>query len=164
MHAAVQLQVIPLCTITFYEAVHINGWLTPMASAWAVIEEDRKVLLVQRSNSTSRPSQWCFPGGGIRAGESAETACVREVHEEVGLKAQVTRNLLSTADQTYFLCRVESNLIQLDPSECQAFAWVEPRSMLRIGAIMELRKVVQVLKTLGYEPELPDEFIANSSQ
>jgi len=36
-------------------------------------------------------NRWCLPGGGMDAGESAAEACVREVLEETGLEARVTR-------------------------------------------------------------------------
>ena len=75
-----------------------------MSSAWAVIERQGRVLFTRRSARTSRPGQWCLPGGGIHVGESAAAACVREVHEEVGLQARVIRPLLTEDDQHFFLC------------------------------------------------------------
>ena len=126
-----------------------------MASVWAAIEKDRKFLLVQRSFASSRPAQWCFPGGGIHVGESPEIACVREVAEEVGLKATILGSLAVFPGQQYFHCVIEQGPIQLKANECQAYEWVEPSALLSVGEIMELRKVIHVLQLLGYDPQLP---------
>ncbi|MEM7533387.1 MAG: NUDIX domain-containing protein [Chloroflexota bacterium] len=56
--------------------------------AAAIFDESRtKVLLTRRSDN----GLWCFPGGGMDAGESAAEACIREVWEETGLNVHVTR-------------------------------------------------------------------------
>jgi 8-oxo-dGTP pyrophosphatase MutT (NUDIX family) len=128
-----------------------------MASVWAVIEQDQKILFVQRSSSTSRPLQWCFPGGGVHKNEATEAACVREVAEEVGLGAIVQSPLLVLPDRCYFHCRVEAGEICLKPNECTAYLWVDPVHLLDIGEIMDLRWVVQVLRLLGFQPEVPPE-------
>lgn len=46
-----------------------------------------KILLTRRSDN----GEWCLPGGGLDAGESAEEACIREVWEETGLTVEVVR-------------------------------------------------------------------------
>lgn len=46
-----------------------------------------KVLLTQRADN----GQWCLPGGGMDAGETASEACERELWEETGLRGQVAR-------------------------------------------------------------------------
>jgi len=43
-----------------------------------------RVLLVRRGREPNR-GLWALPGGRIEAGESAEAAAVREVHEETGV-------------------------------------------------------------------------------
>lgn len=46
-----------------------------------------KVLLTRRADN----NRWCVPGGAMEPGESAAEACAREVREETGLRARVTR-------------------------------------------------------------------------
>ena len=46
-----------------------------------------KILLTRRTDN----GLWCLPGGGIDPGESAAEACEREIREETGLRARVTR-------------------------------------------------------------------------
>jgi Uncharacterized protein, homolog of phage Mu protein gp30 len=46
---------------------------------------DGRVLFLERSDDTrDHPRKWCFPGGGIDAGETPKVAARREVLEEVG--------------------------------------------------------------------------------
>lgn len=56
--------------------------------AGVLFDETRtKILLTRRTDN----GQWCLPGGGMDAGESLEETCEREVWEETGLRARVTR-------------------------------------------------------------------------
>ena len=49
--------------------------------------EDLRILLV---TAKRQPSQWVFPKGHIEAGETAESAAIREVEEEAGVVAAIT--------------------------------------------------------------------------
>ena len=53
----------------------------------AFILHDGKILLQRRSDN----GNWNMPGGGVEIGESLITALHREVFEETGLLAQITR-------------------------------------------------------------------------
>ncbi|HKW91267.1 MAG TPA: CoA pyrophosphatase [Methylomirabilota bacterium] len=50
-------------------------------------DEGRACFLITRRAATLRKhtGQWALPGGRVDAGESAEAAALRELHEEVGL-------------------------------------------------------------------------------
>jgi ADP-ribose pyrophosphatase YjhB (NUDIX family) len=50
------------------------------AGARVMLVRDGKVMLVHHTYM----SQWYFPGGGVRRGETLEEAARREAHEEVG--------------------------------------------------------------------------------
>ena len=56
-----------------------------VASLW-IINKNGK-LLIQKRSMTKRinPGMWSITGGAVKAGESSENACVREVSEEIGL-------------------------------------------------------------------------------
>lgn len=49
-----------------------------------------KVVLVKRANEPFAGS-WALPGGFVEIGESVESAAVREVEEETGLKVEILR-------------------------------------------------------------------------
>ncbi|OZF30868.1 coenzyme A pyrophosphatase [Rhodococcus sp. 14-2483-1-1] len=49
---------------------------------------DRRMLLTKRpSRLRAHPGQYALPGGGVDPGESAMQACLRELHEELGISA-----------------------------------------------------------------------------
>lgn len=49
-------------------------------------EHDRRMLLTKRlSRMRAHPGQFALPGGRIDSGETARQACLRELHEELGL-------------------------------------------------------------------------------
>ena len=73
--------------LRFGERIGKAGVLRPGASAIIFDETRERILMTQRADN----SRWCLPGGGMDPGESAAEACVREVFEETGLEARVTR-------------------------------------------------------------------------
>ena len=55
----------------------------------ALIECEGKLLLARRDASSDQVGLWEFPGGKVEAGESQPSALVRELQEELGIKATV---------------------------------------------------------------------------
>jgi 8-oxo-dGTP diphosphatase len=55
----------------------------------ALIERDGRILIGQRRKDDVFPLKWEFPGGKIHAGETLENALVRELHEELGVRATI---------------------------------------------------------------------------
>lgn len=103
--------------------------------ACAVIEDGDKVLAAQRSETMNMPLKWEFPGGKLHEGESAEDCLVRELYEELGVRARVGRPLPpvfhSYADFDIellpFVCTLVDREISL--AEHRAIIWVEPREL-----------------------------------
>ncbi|HTN74961.1 MAG TPA: NUDIX domain-containing protein [Pirellulaceae bacterium] len=52
----------------------------------AVIARENRLLVIERSQLVRAPGMFCFPGGGIEAGEDEMTAVAREVREELGVE------------------------------------------------------------------------------
>ena len=55
----------------------------------AVIERNGQVLIAQRKRTGQHPLKWEFPGGKVEPDEAPEAAVVRELEEELGIRAQV---------------------------------------------------------------------------
>lgn len=74
-----------------------------IACAAAIINQDKKILLLQRSlNTKSAPGEWTFPAGKLDpSDESVATAVVREVKEETNLDFTVTERFKFYDHTTY---------------------------------------------------------------
>jgi 8-oxo-dGTP diphosphatase len=59
----------------------------------AIIIQDSKVLICQRTESQSMPLKWEFPGGKVEAGEQLTEALARELDEELGIRARIGRKV-----------------------------------------------------------------------
>jgi 8-oxo-dGTP diphosphatase len=55
----------------------------------AVIEREGNVLVGQRKPGGNHPLKWEFPGGKVEPGESPEAALIRELTEELGIRARI---------------------------------------------------------------------------
>lgn len=66
---------------------------SPLQVVAAVIVVSARVLICQRREDQSFPSQWEFPGGKVEPGESLTAALVRELSEELGILASIGREL-----------------------------------------------------------------------
>ncbi len=56
----------------------------PLVGVGAVIQQDRKVLLIRRAYEPSK-GLWSIPGGLVEVGETVQEATKREVEEETGI-------------------------------------------------------------------------------
>jgi len=63
-------------------------YLQPKVGAGACIEQDNRLLLIQRTQEPFQYS-WNLPAGYVEIEESPSQAAVREVYEEVGLQVEV---------------------------------------------------------------------------
>ncbi len=54
---------------------------------------DGRILMTRRSVGIPFPGLWCFPGGGIEAGEDEITALKREWREELGTSVEPVRKV-----------------------------------------------------------------------
>jgi len=55
----------------------------------ALIIEDGKLLVCQRTRHQTMPLKWEFPGGKIEEGEQPRAALRRELDEELGIEATI---------------------------------------------------------------------------
>jgi ADP-ribose pyrophosphatase YjhB (NUDIX family) len=81
-------------------------------SAYAILVQNARILLVRCSDETTVPGQWTLPGGGIDFGEDPAQAAVREVKEETGLDVAlgdlltIDSRVSSTAEADHHAVRI----------------------------------------------------------
>lgn len=56
-----------------------------LAAHALIYDADGRLLVIRRSGTNYLDGYWSIPAGHVDKGETAISACVREVHEEVGL-------------------------------------------------------------------------------
>lgn len=88
--------------------------------AAALIVKDDKFLVAKRSAGRHLAGYWEFPGGKIEEGESASTACSREVFEELQCSISVDSYFL-TCNHEY-----EDFNLSMDVYICHLLAGQEP--------------------------------------
>lgn len=101
----------------------------------AVIVDGERVLCVRRGPSRHLSGMWEFPGGKIDPGESAQSALVREIREELGCDIEVSTEVASTTHDyafgsvtlTTFYCTLVSGYPEL--SEHVAMVWLPAREL-----------------------------------
>lgn len=96
----------------------------------AIIRNNGKILICQRSEKMKLPLKWEFPGGKIEKNETKEQCLIREIKEELGLKITVEKEL-NTVEHYYpdfgiylypFVCVLEGGSLNL--SEHKNAIWV----------------------------------------
>lgn len=103
--------------------------------AAGVIVLDNKLLITQRKPDGLLGGLWEFPGGKIEEGESAKTACIREIKEETGLIVSVDQHLTQIKHAyTHFkiimdiyICHIESGTITLNGPV--NYRWITPEEI-----------------------------------
>jgi 8-oxo-dGTP diphosphatase len=101
-----------------------------IAVVCAILERDGLFLAAQRGPHTSHAGLWEFPGGKIRAHESARAALKREIQEELGVEITLHKKLAPVRHAydafsillTPFVAEIASG--RLNPHEHQAIQWV----------------------------------------
>lgn len=61
----------------------------------ALLVRGGQLLICQRTKQQAQPLKWEFPGGKIEADETREAALKRELQEELGIEAEIGRNVAS---------------------------------------------------------------------
>jgi 8-oxo-dGTP diphosphatase len=111
--------------------------------ACALVDGDGRVLVAQRPEGRNMAGLWEFPGGKVEAGETPESALIRELKEELSI--DVTQACLaplsfaSHADDDFhllmplYVCRKWGG--QVVPQENQAVKWLKPRDLFDIDMV-----------------------------
>ena len=109
----------------------------------AVILQDARFLLIRRSQYVEAPGYYCFPGGGIEAGESELQALHREMREELDCSVTEVRRLYNTrtawgVDLTWWLCELEEGAsLRPDPQEVESVHWLTREELEQLPDLLD---------------------------
>jgi 8-oxo-dGTP diphosphatase len=133
---------------------------TIVVVACVLLGPDGSVLLARRPEGRELAGLWEFPGGKIEAGEQPEEALIRELDEELGVRAKrenlVPLTFVSHSYESFhllmplYVCEVWEGEIAAE--EGQELAWVRPDQLVdyamppadeplkaRLGALLQRR-------------------------
>ncbi|MGE5548811.1 MAG: bifunctional GNAT family N-acetyltransferase/(deoxy)nucleoside triphosphate pyrophosphohydrolase [Solirubrobacterales bacterium] len=110
---------------------------TVLVTAAALIDPDNRVLMASRPPGKMMSGLWEFPGGKVHAGETPETALVRELAEELGVDVRASclapMGFASHDYDTFHLLMPLYAVRQWqgnpEPREGQGLRWVRPSRM-----------------------------------
>lgn len=120
----------------------------PLACVGVVCRRGDEVLLVRRGREPLK-GKWSIPGGKMEFGETAREAALRELKEETGITARITR-LIDVVDsimedQHYVLIDFEAQWISGEPvaaDDAEAAEFVPVEEALQRVSWDRTRKVI----------------------
>ncbi len=113
----------------------------------AVIVRDERLLVIRRSQSVVAPGAYCFPGGGIEAGESEEQALRRELVEELSICVEPIRRLWQCTTAwnvrlSWWLASYPSDsMICPNPAEVESTHWLLPSEIRTLPELLSSNHV-----------------------
>lgn len=108
----------------------------------AVVLRDERLLVIRRSQLVRAPGMHCFPGGGIEAGETESQAVVREMQEELAVRATPIRRLwesvtLWQVHLAWWQVKIDADAMPVpNPAEVESFHWLTPAEILRLPNLL----------------------------
>ncbi|MFP7722557.1 Nudix family hydrolase [Lysobacter sp. A3-1-A15] len=130
-----------------------DGMAPPVEVVAGVIRDARgRVLLARRTEGRDLAGLWEFPGGKREPGESAQAALARELHEELGIEAEIGQAVIRVP-QAYPHKRLRLDVYAVDRwkgtlrgLEGQALAWVPQDKLVKYPMPPADRPVVAALE------------------
>ncbi|VFQ44481.1 (deoxy)nucleoside triphosphate pyrophosphohydrolase [Desulfoluna butyratoxydans] len=102
----------------------------------AIIRKKGTILVARHRAGTRHGGRWEFPGGKVEDGETPEEAIVREIREELGIRASVVtyvgESIAHTGTAAIRLLGYELKWESGDlaPTDHDRIDWVRPRDLL----------------------------------
>ena len=131
----------------------------------AVFRRGVRPLVIKRAPGVILPGYWTPPSGRIEPGETHEQALIREVEEELGVKATpIAKVWECPTDDGEFLLHwwtadIDSHELRLDPTEVADARWVTSEEFLELEPTFcgDRDFITNVLPTLAPTRSEPEE-------
>jgi 8-oxo-dGTP diphosphatase len=114
-------------------------------------DRDQRVLIAQRPPGKPMAGFWEFPGGKLAAGESEQSALVRELREELGIEVRASRWLTAvTHDYGDRVVELAVWIVERFDGlpqgiEGQALKWVAVSQLSEQGLLPADQPIVEIL-------------------
>lgn len=126
--------------------------------AVGIIIKEGKILICQRCKSRNYGLKWEFPGGKLEAGETYEQCLVRELHEELGINAEVGELLCSQTNEydsgifhvRYYLVRSFSGEVK-NKNMYEQIKFEFPQNLLKYDILSGNLSVCKILENTELE-------------
>jgi len=131
-----------------------------------IINDKGKILLMKRKDTIdkdrSTTGMWSAPGGEVEFGEKVEDAVIREVKEEIGVDAEIVKNIGYT-DQILknprlhwhgveFLCKIKNGIPKImEADKFEKIEWFNPKKIPENTGIAHVIKPLYVMGLINEE-------------
>lgn len=119
-------------------------------AASGIILEQKKILLLKRSNYSERyPEFWGCPGGRAEKGETAEQNVIREVKEECNLDFTPTKIIKTGLWQNreyYRFLGDWSGTIIIQEKEVTDYNWFTFNEAIKLQLAFDYKEIIETLQ------------------
>lgn len=114
-------------------------------AAVGVVQCADRWLLGLSTAEDDRSNRWVFPGGGVKRGEDAKKAAVREVWEETGVRCKAVGDpfrLVGKMDVAFVHCKASSRQKLDNNREFSAIGWFRRKDMKALKLYHNVLKLI----------------------
>ena len=121
-----------------------------LLTASGILLENKKILLLQRSNYTQNyPNFWGCPGGRGEKNETPKQIAIREVKEECGLDFSPTQLFKTTVwqnRQCFRFLGTWKGTVKIQESEVANYGWFSYKETLKLNLSFDYKAVINLLQ------------------
>jgi 8-oxo-dGTP pyrophosphatase MutT (NUDIX family) len=116
-----------------------------LKAAVGIVQCGDRWLLGLSTAKDDRSNRWVFPGGGVKRGETAEKAAVREVWEETGIRCRAVGTafrLPAKPDVAFVHCKAKSGQKFNNNHEFSALGFFSRKDMRALKLYHNVLKLI----------------------